>query len=920
MKDDSAPTGEPTASDAGQILRHAAIVAKLKLPQAKSVYPQSALLAAFQIKLERLGTVQGEMQSGIMVEKAAILEEVDGALDVAQYGEDEKPSDLNRARINASLPLLARAVLSIAKEHSAELLTETIEKIDGRLSKSPKGIGYLSFRRAYAEAAFRHEGNTERAIWRLTTNSEGFVETTPEDAIRDAAESAKVFLHVGAQKNALESLAKVYSESLGCSLPPRKDAQYIFWNECFEHACTQDKANTDQRVADICAFMDGLTKTEGRGSAGRMAFSVLLIAMSGNLATAMAVMVRFDETGLLSWPHIVAAVTLGIAHRKPALVLTCAIVFGRVGLPFAYDGEGEIWKKLIELAPSDEAQALVELATYFVELEGSASARLPMLEEIRDAAKAKGLSIQESIAERWRNEHDPTESAGTGKSFDHIETLQALEKEIANGLDSSDWYAIARAFERLSPSSQFEAIKEFYDANSQITNEPRAITAVGLAAAKAEKMADAQEAASKLEKMSHQYGAWGQWESGGIKLRYHKLQIAIEGEPARKRAFERFISDLGRNKENISLSLPDLTDIFDVVAPDLSWSNAWTALSKQLKQFRESAWGRPLVAEVAPLSEVDVLAKVLLTGFHLRAGTITRQTRLAVREIILANAGSECGFSLIEKLLIEGGEYALEALRIVYDLRHRLEVRGRYSERLPEWFQVDDLAVQFIATRLANAWTINLEKPVKELPTFYGLGMPDDPQAAKFEKPSGFGSTSTGLWTESPYDWTWTLDMPLGILARGSRFSMTQLRRRVAQQMAKMGGTDRFGPAAMKAQTKHLDRLDLKIPYERLYISDAFLALRTVAAELADANEFDPDRVAMLLYEAGTAATLTLETKPTSRPDGYQPALLPKSRGAGFSKEWIERANSDAVPQELSDWKIIESDNRCGSLRQNVFS
>jgi hypothetical protein len=120
----------------------------------------------------------------------------------------------------------------------------------------------------------------------------------------------------------------------------------------------------------------------------------------------------------------------------------------------------------------------------------------------------------------------------------------------------------------------------------------------------------------------------------------------------------------------------------------------------------------------------------------------------------------KCGFSLIEKLLIEGGEYALEALRIVYDLRHCLEVRERYSERLPEWFRVDDLAVQFIATRLANAWTINLEKPLKELPTFYELGMPDDPQAAKFEKPSGFGSTSTGLWTESPYDWTWTLDTP----------------------------------------------------------------------------------------------------------------------------------------------------------------
>ncbi len=135
----------------------------------------------------------------------------------------------------------------------------------------------------------------------------------------------------------------------------------------------------------------------------------------------------------------------------------------------------------------------------------------------------------------------------------------------------------------------------------------------------------------------------------------------------------------------------------------------------------------------------------------------------------------------VRRLWLAGGEPASQAAQIAWECRHSIPFRDAVVPWVSEMVGSDDCAVRRTAAALSRAWGQVPLARTAPLPAVYRLELPPDPRAGRFEPPSGISPTSSGLWTEDPFTWTWPLEEALTATAEASGLQLANLRHRAAQ-------------------------------------------------------------------------------------------------------------------------------------------
>jgi hypothetical protein len=895
--------GDHGDTEARSVFRYAFIETALGKTPTSRRYASSARYAAFQRKLEGVGKLAGEGFVGKQKSPDVVWREIDELLAFMRVRPARNGFDAERWQLEKSFGRVARIAVYTANLHGKAALERTVAEIDASLMREEAGqLGYNEFRKAYALSVYDIDRNTVAAVMRLRPIAEFGGERTPTEYVQNAADAAETFAMVGASDQARELLKNVYEHTLGIIAPAKKDGQYELWRDLYRRACAEDPDGSEKRIKFFSRLLSGMSETEGRGAAGRVAVDHLIEAARCSPQLGDAVSRQLQECGLVEWPGLLGGVLLGVAQRDGDLAVEGERIFARMAIPFMGDLDDEILAKLLEVAPSVDKWRLLDHSVRCIETDAEVAIRRPLLNRLNDAASKCGLAVPDAILERWKLETEPSaRSSVDDDPFAGVSSLEELPELMSNVGDNNTYRAIG-AFLRLAPTAPLDLIKRIA-VLPVIAENDRALHAIALAALAAGDMEYVQALRSKFEAKALEHGSWGSWQSGA-KFRLHSVFVALEGEPAKVRAFDLFAQDLAQGREWTVSLLPNLIDIFELLSPRPSWSSMWETLADHLEQFRDYQSGTELVVEGAT-SDEDLLAGFIFRALDLGLHTMSWQCRLAAQDLAgCAKRGPAILQKLIERLAQAQGDLRLDAVRIAWECRDCAALRECLVPLARQMSQEDDIALVMLGARLGSFLGIELELPDRPLPGYYSLKFPVDGQADRFDKPSGYSQTDAGLWTEDTNSWTWPLRRPLRLLTSASRFDLATLRRRAGELMRRDGGRTSFGPEVVEARNRTLRGLDLQITYRRLPVLAAFRAFRQLCCELVAAGECDPRAIPMLAGESGGPAYLmsTFEAKP--RPRFIERSLLTDAHGSAEVTAWLEGGES-AATWPLADGDIV---------------
>jgi energy-coupling factor transporter ATP-binding protein EcfA2 len=207
-------------------------------------------------------------------------------------------------------------------------------------------------------------------------------------------------------------------------------------------------------------------------------------------------------------------------------------------------------------APADQVESVVHHAVACLETDGHPFRRNNLLQEVLTAAKKRRVDHGVAAVARWRVELPAREtSSNSDDPFAAVGTLEELDSALAGVGDNSAWGA-ARAFERLVPESDYEAVKALYQCTASLRNNERSVEAVATAALAAGRRQDAMCYLAQLKQLAEDRGDWSGMLQGDAKKSFHRLSVKIRGEPARRAAFDVFVDDLAHGRESVEFLLP----------------------------------------------------------------------------------------------------------------------------------------------------------------------------------------------------------------------------------------------------------------------------------------------------------------------------------------------------------------------------
>jgi hypothetical protein len=600
---------------------------------------------------------------------------------------------------------------------------------------------------------------------------------------------------------------------------------------------------------------------------------------------------------LVTWSSLVEGVSSGIITMRPDLSAAAGVIIGRISLPFAGKDFESKYADVVRAAPLEQLDFVVRHSVSCIEADSHPERRILLIEEVVEAAADRGVAYGTDALCRWRAELPPPRSGNSPEDpFFLVRTLEEITLVLQQvGNDSSKWGAV-RAFERIAPRSNYELARAVFDGAEVLRNDGRAIETMGRAAFAAGREADATACLARLKQLAGERGAWGYGGYTNDKLRYHKLNVLLNGEVARRSAFDAFVGDLADRRESVESLLPEIDEALDLHLPRPTWAQTWACIQDHLAQFREYRIGRDVEIPLdIPDEAENTLADILFRAFDTTAITLGQMARTAATELAHAPGGPAVVAALVPRLWRAGGHSRLEAIQIAWECRDANAVRDAVMPLLVEMCAVDDLAISRTAMSLARAWGQRPTPRHADLPLIYRLHLPPNPQAERFEPPSGVSSTSSGLYTDDPYSWTWVLERPLRLTAEATGIEIANLRARAAQFMTRIGGANAFGPDAIDRQQSRLGRLSLHLSFRKLPVGAAFQAMREVVGELAAAEAIDKRAVPFLLLQAGAFLRNVSTLPPVPRPRGVSSVRIPDLYRLTDSVEWQAKSGEDAT-------------------------
>ena len=814
-----------------EVILHASIRSRLGLPLIHGRQSKSKLLSIYQQRLESLGQIHGDALANRPRENDFLCDS-DSFIEFLQRGEGERNFDFERGRINRVMDEAISSMVHTAALIGKDTLDVFSKRFDLRLTMKPGQLGASSVRRSYAESMFRHDGDAPLAVRRIAYQPG--TERTPANAFSEAALTAKSFALIGLEGEPERVLKEMHDDGLGYARPAKKDPQYLLWEDFLVRANEHDPAGRFARVKFFGRLVAGLSKTEGDGAAERIVGTLLQEAARSDSALSVTMTDLAEECGLSTWSDTIGALAVGIAQEYPSFCLTSAAVIGRLGIPFGNDLSKEGLSEIIRRAPRNQLEAVVQKILDVLEIDAPPERKILAIEDVIETARKRGVNCSEEVLARWRRELPRPKSGSSPEDpFFLLRSLEEISALLAENRGKSSSHGAISAFQKVAPHSDYNRAKQLFQNETELNGNERAIEVMARMAIASGSPDDAEDLVPLLARIAKERGSWGDGWRGKAKQLYYWLLLELKRDGASSGAFDAFVDDLASGRESCDYILPELGPIFALMSPTIAWEDAWNHLEAHLSQFRE--YKRSCEIELRqdiPAGPEHILADVIFRSVETTSAPLIAMARTAAIEVCQNEVGATILEGIFWRLWERGNHYALEAAQIVWECRFVEALRSSIEALVPSMFESADVAVSRIGVMLANQWNLPVPKKHQILSATYTIELPNSSSASEFVAPSGVSSTSGGLYTEDVWSWTWMLETPLRITSQASGFQIPNLRHRVAQLMGQIGGTNAFGPEAVKRQLTRLRSLSLHTSYRKLQISAGSLVCVRLSGNL----------------------------------------------------------------------------------------
>ena len=886
------------------VILHASIRSRLGLAHNPGKVPKSHLLALYQRRLESLGRTLGDSLAK-RAKEGDFLTGAETFLEFLQRAEGEDHPDFERGRIDRVMDEAISTLVDTAALIGKDTLLHFSELLDARLATNPGRLGRSSVRRGYAKAMFRHDGSAPAAVKRIGYQPGN--EKTPADHFREAALTAQSLAFLGMVGDAHKVLQEMHDDGVGYSRPAKKDPQYLLWEDFLVRANEEDPAGRSGRVRFFGRLLNGLANTEGDGAASRVVGTLLQEAARADSILAVSIADLTEECDLSTWSETSEALALGIVQEQPSFALVAAVVIGRLGIPFDREVNEELLSELIRRAPSSHLEAVVQKILETLEADAPAESRILAIECVVEVAAMRGVDCGTEALARWRSELPPPKSGNSPEDpFFLLRNLDEIAALLNDTRGKSNSYGAASAFQKVALHCDYEDAKSLFDREEVLNTDERVIDTMAHRAIAIGRRGDAEELLHLLERLAGERGSWGDGWRGKAKQRYFRLRRELDGEAVSSGAFDAFVDDLASRRESCDYILPELGSLFTLISPTITWKEAWNSLAAHLSQFREYKRGREIeMRQDIQLGAEHVLADILFRSVETTSIPLARMARTAAIEMAQHENGASVVAALLPRLWERGDYFALEAAQIGWECRSVEALKVSLVQLVPLMAGSDDLAIRRTAMMLAEEWNLPVSKKHRNLQAFYTITLPDDPAYGRFEAPSGMSLISSGLYADDLFSWTWMLENPMRIASVASGVALSNLRHRVGQLMSRIGGTNKFGPEAVKLQLAKLRRLSLHTSYRKLLNAAGFQALREVVGELVATDSIDLKAVPTILIRSGAYSPIVRTSPPATRPVGISAVGLPEVFASRNDHQWVEAVIDDLARPNVEGFSVV---------------
>lgn len=883
------------------VMEHAELATLLGERVVEAPQSKRELLQPLQHHANTIGVLLGRTRAGGSIATGEVARVTHQLLAFLERASPRAPGEFYAMQqIAGAARVLAPALVRAAAMSGENEFVSVVEEFDRAFAAPDSKNGKrIDLRRGLARDVYRWDGNTAGACQRLEPLVRALREDTPQTQVEELGELAATFAHVGNETRAKELLHRIHNQSLGYALAPKKDPQYVFWRDLLKLANASDPAMRPERVEVMMRQLHGMTHTEGRSSAYRIAAAVLAEAALIDSANALAAARAIAEWGLLSWDGIVTAVLAGVVQRRNDLAGVCAVTWASLALPFynephyRQDECGELIFSCISAAKHGELSTLVEILRGAIEAESRAPIRAKLLERLRDAAALRGVKsdrLDEALA-RWRTEAPVERDGSTPERYDDVTSLAGLEERLKEKAAPLS-YEVASAYTRLIDGAHIEEAQEMFERWPDIRQDVRArFRLVELALA-----AGASELARRLTdeylEQLDERATWSYWAGAG-KLKYFRARLKLDGTIAHKDAYADFVGELAAGREYTWSLLADVEDVFSTITAVPDWPAMWECLAEQLKTTREYAVGGKFEVPVNLSSDEELIASIYRWALSLSVFEVAMHVRIGALRLISIDRGTTIFARLVRQLVEGQADEPAEALQLlVIDATD--SVASDLGDTVSALVAHPDYAVAAAAAKLCERWGSTVPAVAADLPPFYRIQL--DEGGEDFEPPSLVDPRTGAMLVEDPLGWTFAFPRVVRSLARKGP-SIRHIRHRCWMLISGWGGLPAFGQSATERLESELARMEMRMTYFRPHAAVGARALRYVAGEMRSAGLLDAQDEPWLLEMMGYPAVRLPLLSPSERPR-FLIQASPDQIGWRNEDEarWLDAVSNDVRP------------------------
>ena len=865
----------------------------------------------------RLGRLQGKLEKANYPSDVHVKEEITKTCLFIAFADSGEEHNFSQSLSASSLAWFAKTLIRIAALHgdsTLQLLEKQVERLyergDNRLSR------FSPFRLTFAKEVYGVDGDQGKAIRRVSYLEDLIeAEYTPHAAVELRLDLATALAEIDAVDQGKRELSLIHKDTCGYWLAAKKEPQYVFWNEAFERACRTTPGRTGEFAAQLAQFVIGLSNTEGSDTGHRITYGLLKNAARTPEQCA-GIISRLIGTGLVNWADIVAATLHGIVLVRPDLVHQCFTLYCRLVNPFAgsnaYDAIKPIYQQLPEMVREEAESDFIRCAQRYAQTSNEAA----LLWYVKKASLNKNdtldLALERAERELANIRNEGSREGGSSSSYEEsekklkqIQSLPALaaandgvERYGRRRVD----YSYARRASELLETASLDELMSFLDERRIVLEDAKfAIAATSrLMDLGATQKADELYVIAKKRALT---GSWSGW-FGGENIAFLKLRIKREGEQSQEEGFGSLVNDFAHSRATAQMVLPDLDEIFDLVAPEAAWDEVWLQTQNHLSIYREYIATVPVEALLDVSSHEELMGHIFRVGFSLLSFVLTDRLRESLLRIAVQKDGFET-FNVIVGMLVRDEKCHREISAILWKLIDEPGLKDVLIKYAKELSLSEDFVVTNVSRRILHRFKVDFDVPSEELPAFYKFAVLGDENAEKFELPAGVKS-GTKFWIDDPWYWTTALGYQIKMVSRASGIEIEAIRRRCAEFMRDAGGEDAFGLLAEKQLEIEIKSLGLSFPYARLMPHFAIRALGRVIEELTRAAHIDPRDLQMIWSSLGGAHFANYQIPVEPRPDWIIPSALPKIDHWKIDAEtWLQLGTDNTFVPVVDGWFVL---------------